>query len=368
MKQPLALLLLVLVSLAGGTPAVAGGQEKKARPFSMGVGLFPYDFTPEAIEATQSWIAENTDIVAMKLDEGVPWQEALENKNTYDPKFEESLAMKAKAAKEKKVFVSVTPLNKDKNGMANYRGPEENMPNPEPWNKKDLDDPVVLKAFLNYCRELIRRYKPDYFAYAIEVNNLAKLPAKWKKFVPFAQSVYVALKKEHPQLQVFVTLGCEATVFEPDAAPAQKKAIKEILVFSDLVAVTALPYVKEQNPAKIPKDYFSQMAALGPGKPFAIAETAFLAEDVNFFGIERVGKPAWQADYLKFCFEEGVKLNAKFVIWMLPRDPDMLYDKLPPLVRDILLIIKDTGLLDGQGNPRKSYEVWSQWLKYTRTR
>jgi hypothetical protein len=368
MKQALALLLLGAVTLAGSSTAEAGGQEKKARPFSMGVTPFPYDFTPEAVEATQLWILDNTDIVAVKLDEGVPWQEALENKSTYDPKFEESLSFKAKFPKDKKVFVSVTPLNKDKNGMANYRGAMENMPNPEPWNKKDLDDPLVLKAFLNYCREMIRRYRPDYFAYGIEVNNLAKVPAKWKKFVPFAQSVFIALKKENPQLHVLVTIGCEATVFEPDAAPAQKKAIKEILAFSDMVAVTALPYVKEQNPAKIPKDYFSQMAALGPGKPFAIAETAFLAEDVNFFGIERVGKAAWQAEYLKFCFEEGVKLNAKFVIWMLPRDLDQLYEKLPPLIRDILLPIKDTGLLDGQGNPRKSFEVWSQWLKYTRTK
>jgi hypothetical protein len=26
------------------------------------------------------------------------------------------------------------------------------------------------------------------------------------------------------------------------------------------------------------------------------------------------------------------------------------------------------GYRDGQGNPRKSYELWSQWLKYTRTK
>jgi hypothetical protein len=316
----------------------------------------------------QTWIQDNTDLIAVKIDEGVPWQEALENKNSYDPKFEESLALKTKHAKEKRVFIAVNALNKDKNGMANYRGPDENMPNPEPFDKKDFDDPVVLKSFLNYCRELIRRYRPDFFAYALDVNTLAKTPAKWKKFLPFAQAAYVTLKKEHPQLQVFVTLTCEATVFDPDAAPAQKKAIREILPFSDLVAVTALPYIKEQNPAKIPKDYFSQMAALGGGKPFAIAETAFLAEDVNFLGIERVGKPAWQADYLKFCFEEGIRLNARFIVWMMPRDCDALYERIPPIIREILLPIRDTGLMDGQGNPRKSFELWSQWLKYTRTK
>lgn len=360
MKNLLPIALLALATVA------AGGQERKARPFSMGVTPFPYDLSPEAIESTQLWILDHTDIVAIKLDDGVPWQEALENKNSYHPNFEESLAQKSKFPKDKRVFLSMTPLNKEKNGMANYRGAGENEPNPEPWNKKDLDDALVAKSYLNFCREMIRRYKPDYFAYGIEVNNLIKTPAKWKKFVPFARDIYLALKKDNPQLPLILTLAADATAFEPDSAPGHRKAIKDILPFTDLVAVTAMPYIKEQNPAKIPKDYFAQMAALAPQKPFAIAETAFLAEDVNFFGIERVGKPAWQEDYLRFCFQEGVKLNAKFVIWMLPRDCDPLYEKLPPLVREIVTPIKDTGLMDGEGKPRKAFELWSQWLKYTR--
>ena len=144
MKKALTIALLALVSVA------TGGQERKARPFSMGVTPFPYDMSPEAVEFTQLWILDNTDIVAIKLDDGVPWQEALENKNSYHPNYEESLKQKGMFPKDKRVFLSMTPLNKDKNGMANYRGPEENMPNPEPWNKRDLDDPLVLKAYLNF--------------------------------------------------------------------------------------------------------------------------------------------------------------------------------------------------------------------------
>jgi hypothetical protein len=344
----------------------AGNQEKKGRPFAMGVNPFPYELSAEAIEATQLWILDNTDIVSVKLDEGVPWQEALENKNAYDPGFEGSLEWKGKFPKDKKVFLSMTPLNKDKNGMAGYRGAAENMPNPDPWNKKDLDDPLVAKSYLNFCREMIRRFKPDYFAYGIEVNNLAKAPAKWKKFVPFAKDIYAALKKDYPQMPLILTLSTESVTFDPEQSPAQKKAIKEILPFTDMIAVTALPYIKEQNPAKLPKDYFAQMAALAPQKPFAIAETAFLAEDVNFLGIERIGKPAWQQDYLKFCFDEGSKLNAKFIIWMLPRDCEALYKRIPAPINEMLKLFKDTGLLDGEGKPRKSFELWSQWLKVPR--
>jgi len=367
MKKTTAALALSLALLMVG----AGNQDKKARPFAMGVTPFPYELTAEAIEATQLWILDNTDLVAIKVDEGVPWQEALENKNSYDPAFEGSLDWKGKKPQDKKVFLSTTPLNKDKTGMAGYRGAAENMPNPDPWNKKDLDDPLVAKAYLNYCRELIRRFKPDYMAYGIEVNNLIKVPAKWKKFVPFARDIYMALKKENPQVSFCLTLSTE-TATDPEQVGAQKKGITEILPFTDLIAVTALPYIKEPNPAKLPKTYFGQMAALAPQKPFAIAETAFLAEDVNVdvgaLHIERVGKAAWQADYLKFCFDEASKHNAKFVVWMIPRDLDKLYEALPPLVREILLPVKDTGLLDGAGVPRKSFELWSQWLKLPRTK
>jgi hypothetical protein len=159
---------------------------------------------------------------------------------------------------------------------------------------------------------------------------------------------------------------------DPEQVGAQKKGIQDILPYSDLVAVTAIPYIKEPNPAKLPKNYFAQMAALAPQKPFAIAETAFLAEDVNVdigaIHIERVGKAAWQADYLKFCFDEGSKHNAKFIVWMLPRDLDKLYESLPPIIREIILPIRDTGLMDGAGAPRKSFELWSQWLKLPRSK
>ncbi len=365
MKKMIAALALALLMVG------AGNQEKKARPFAMGVTPFPYELTAEAVEATQLWILDNTDLVAIKLDEGVPWQEALENKNSYDPGFEASLDWKGKKPQDKKVFLSVTPLNKDKNGMALYRGAGENMPNPDPWNKKDLDDSMVAKAFLNYCREMIRRFKPDYMAYGIEVNNLIKVPAKWKLFVPFARDIYMTLKKENPKLSLILTLSTE-TATDPEQVGQQRKGINDILPFTDLIAVTAIPYIKEANPAKLPKTYFAQMAALAPQKPFAIAETAFLAEDINVdigaLHLERVGKAAWQADYLKFCFDEGSKHNAKFIVWMIPRDLDKLYEALPPIIREILLPIRDTGLMDGAGAPRKSFELWSQWLKLPRTR
>jgi hypothetical protein len=91
-------------------------------------------------------------------------------------------------------------------------------------------------------------------------------------------------------------------------------------------------------------------------------ETAFLGEDLALPGLERAGKAAWQDEYLRWLLDESARLNAKYVVWTVPRDYDLLYLKLlagTPL--DFLKILKDTGLLDGDGKPRKSFETWEKW-------
>ena len=117
-------------------------------------------------------------------------------------------------------------------------------------------------------------------------------------------------------------------------------------------------------PAKLGKDFLAQFQALAPAKPFAVA-TGFLAEDISVAGFERVGKAAWQHEYLKFVLEECARMSAKLVIWMVPRDMDELVKKLGPL-GEFAKIIKNTGLQDSKGNGRKSLDLWQQWLKLPR--
>ncbi len=359
--------LALTLTLALPAHPAGPGQERKSRPFSMGVSTLPHDLTPEAIDALYLFILDHTDLFAAKVDEGVPWMEALE-KRPYSKSLEDSLAWKMKRPENKRVFLSLTPLNDNKDGLAGYRGMGEKEALPAAWARKDFDDPDVAKAYLAYCRDLIGRFRPDHVAYAMEVNQLAsKNPARWKKFLAFSRDIYVALKKDNPALQICVTFSADLLSDESQAS-AQKKAIKEILPFTDLLAVAAHPYIFQTNPSKIPKDYFSKIAQLAPGKPFAIAETAFPAEDSDILGFERVGKPAWQQDWLRFCLEEAARSNAKFVVWMTSRDIDDLFARVPPILHEFLKFIRDTGLQDGQGKPRKSFETWAQWLKIPRAK
>jgi hypothetical protein len=354
--------LLAPVLEAAPSPDRGKAQERKNRPFLMGATPMPHDLSLDGITAVYAFLNSSCDLVSVKIDEGVPWVEALD-RSPYTAEFEASLKDKGVRAEDQKFLLSVTPLNQAKEGLAEYRGKREHEPKPDPWRTRDFDDPKTVLAYLNYCREMIQRFRPDYFCYAIEPNLLIKNQARWKKFLAFSSDVYTLLKKENPSLPIFATLNLEN--FLENASP-QKKALQQLLVHSDLVSVIALPFLKEAVPSKIPKDYFQQAASLAPGKPFAVAETAYLAEDLSLYGVERAGKQAWQQEYLKFVLEESAKLGARFVVWMIPRDYDELWNKFGALAPEFLRIFKNTGLKDGQGHPRKSYETWMQWYRLPR--
>jgi hypothetical protein len=370
MKKVIALCFLALT--AAGRPAEAQDvarakarpQERKSRPFDMGVSLLPHDLSIEGLAALFAFVNSHCDLISVKVDGGIPWQEALDGR-PYPEEVQKGLEEKVPKVEQKRVFISATPLNGDKNGPAPYAGAPEGDPRHAGWRFRELDDPALLRAYLAWCRSLITRYRPDYFAYALEANAVAKHPQAWKKFVVLCKEVYVALKREYPALPVFVTVNVE-TANEAEQVTIQRKAIQQVLQYSDLTAVACLPYFREPNPGKLPKDYFSSIAALAPGKPFAVTETAFLAEDLTVTGFERTGKAVWQQDYLKFVLAEAARLNARLVVWLVPRDCDDLFQKLGAEVPDFFKIFKDTGLLEGDGTPRKAFDTWQQWFKLPR--
>src|SRR5688572_18874133 len=100
MKNVIATAALALLTLSSASADGLRRQERKARPFLMGVTGIPYDYSAEAIEATLTFIADNTDMVAIKFDEGIPWEEAFQNRNTYTNGFEKSFTEKSKFPKE----------------------------------------------------------------------------------------------------------------------------------------------------------------------------------------------------------------------------------------------------------------------------
>ncbi len=337
----------------------------------MGFTYFPHDNTSEALEFSLTAIAAHGDLVVAHHDSGIPWDAALDNDFSQYPQDlqDEVTGIAAWKPPGHRLYLAVTPIAFLRNRLAPTRGAGGAQTFQPPWDGYPFDHPDVVAAFTNHCRILIERYKPDFFALGIEVNLLRASVADdnvWNGYVALSTAVYGALKASYPSLPIFQTI--QAETFHADPA-AQAAAIGQILPCTDYIAVSSYPFSDAArypdgslaDPSALPSDYFSALAALAPGKPFAIAETAWPAEDVTApYPITIRSDAECQKRYIEFLLSSADALSGQFVNYFIVRDYDGLWDNVlvgdpnAPLIR----LWRDTGLYDGAGVPRPALASW----------
>jgi len=342
---------------------LAGEEAEKNRPFSMGFTPFPWDMSDEAVNATYQFLAANGDIIAHHFDGGVPWSEALEDK-PFHPHLENEWKKRSGATPDLKVLVSVTPLNGGRNGMALYRGKDENMPLPPEFKDKAFNDPVIKKAYLNYCRRAVEQFHPDYLAVGIEVNELIHhSPKKWPEFVELYRYIYAELKKQHPTLPIFATITLH-NLTNPGWRDIeyQQNQIRDFIQYNDVVGISYYPFMAGQSerPTKT-LDWIRDFTT----KPLAITETGYPAETINLksFHLTIPSDPAKQATYFETLLNRATQDHYLFVIAFLHRDYDALWDKIKSTAPEAFIVWKDCGLLDEKGMERPACDVWKHYFR-----
>ena len=339
-----------------------------SRPFYMGMTPWPYDFTPEAIADTYRFLGEHTDLIAHHLDDGVPWAEALAA-TPFPPKVRENLAYRAAQSDNRTIYLAMTPIAIGRDGLAGDWGEQSNAQRTGPWTGKDFDDPDVITAYANFCERLIELFHPAFVTYGIEVNVLLeKNPRSFDRYVEMTRRVYTQLKAKHPDLPLILSIQLETYMKAPRE---QEAAIRQLLPYTDFIAVSSYPYGAADgngrtyaDPSTLPRDWFRRIAALAPDKPFAVAETGFQAEDFVLGGQVAIpGNARWQARYVRWLFREADALNARFVVWFVPRDYDLLWERLERMgLPELFKSWRDTGLRDEHGHDRPSLRIWDAWL------
>ena len=339
--------------------------EEFERPFHMGFTPFHFSWNEERLHETYELLNKHSDLIAHHFEEGVPWPEALSNER-FHPKVEKEIALRKKYTKiDKKVFVSTTAINFDRDAIADYWQSKSQKKLPKDWRNLKLDDPKVITAYTNFCKRLIEEFNPNYFVYGIEVNLLAmNNEENFERFKTLAKKVYPELKKSYPSLPISLSFY----IHPPEKMKLYSKHIKSLLPYTDIFAVSTYPYMGYEGDGftveNIPPNWLKQTRALAPGKPFAIAETGYIAEDLKAWGHKQPGSPEAQKQYTKRLLSEASKLEAEFVIWFVVADYDSLWGVLKWVVmfNPLFKAWKDTGLYDGDLNPRPALEVWDRWL------
>ena len=198
---------------------------------------------------------------------------------------------------------------------------------------------VGVKAGRNHlqrCRELIALFNPDYFCYAIEANDLelalqAQLP-----------SMYAVLKAENPGLPIFLSLQVTKGYDTAEATALMES--------SDYWALSTYAFLADGTFRMPP------MQDPTGAKPVVIAETGWPAEPLPHpeTGSIIMGSPVIQSSYVSIMRT----LPIKFFVWFVGRDYDIMWrdslDQTNPWHRTF----RDTGLLDGDGNPRPALDAW----------
>ncbi|MDQ5962582.1 MAG: hypothetical protein QG653_389 [Patescibacteria group bacterium] len=346
--------------------AVDTKMDSTTRSFYMGLGSWPPDATVEAVNAMYDVIDAHTDMVFHHFDNGIPWQEALDGRAF--PKHLEGdwNWKKVKTKADKKIYLGITPLNFDRDGMVGYWGEKDNNePLPDNWKNLRFNDPKVKTAYVNYVRRAVEYFNPTYLSIGSEVNILAaKDRGAWGDYLELNQYVYTELKKQYPTLPIFVSLQYEwlrgAEKETQNKKAEQVTDAKDVLKSSDIIALTVYKYGTIHNP--IVGDYFALAKSLAQ-KPIGLAEIGAMSKEAKFNGITFTANEEDQDTFIRFMVSEASKGKFVFVNNYFPIDFDKLLKRLPKELQGVSVTWAHMGLYDMDLKPKKALRTWDMYLQ-----
>lgn len=367
MKKRYSAVYLLVVAMLLAT-ACTKEDNLQTRHFRMGFTPLPGEAASVELQYAYTRLAAQADIVNYHLDGGVPWQESLDGKE-YNPAMVADWNLRRREAiAGQKIYVSVTPLNTFRNGLANYRGSSPNMTLPAPWNRYSFNAAPVKEAYLNYCRRVIDYFQPDYFAMGIETNLLYLFrPEVWTDYLALQEYVYRELKRSYPDLPVFSSISgapvLEGFIENVDHVQ-QKLAAMQVLANSDYFAVSFYPGRGVVDIKQHAADVFDELFSMS-SKPMVVAETGYSTETFSMqsgkgfapFAIDPAAQRVFVDNLLTAC----EKWRASFVIWSTRRGYDQLLSSVFP-ARSQNVAPGKAGLFN-TGGSRPPLASWTEWMK-----
>lgn len=335
----------------------------EARPFHLGFTRWPADLNAEGFLAAQDFAHAHGDIVSVMFIGGIPWPEALADQ-PFSADVQQNLRYRPPAGS--KLFLSISPLDKERKNLGPYWGEKDNLPLPAPWNTYALNSPVVKQAYRNFVLRAVKEMQPDYLAIGIENNVLLSHDrAKWQQLKELHRETYLAVKKQHPQLPVCFTtevLHYKQLATEAVGKPHEAE-VAAMMTHSDLFAMSVYPHMSHSAPRPLPPDFFAFARKFK--KPVAVSESGDTSRDVELkaFRVTLKGSDAGQRAFTELLLRTAARERYEFVINFATTDFERLCAKLPPPVDDLARIWAFTGMQTSDKQPKPALEVWDAYLR-----
>lgn len=333
------------------------------RPFLMGFTHWPADLNEQGLALAREYADAHGDIVGLMFIGGIPWAEALEGK-PFSADVQQQMSHRPSAGT--KLFLSISPLNKDKRGLAPYWGEIDNQPLPQPWNRETLNSPRVKRAYLNFVLRGIETMKPDYLAIGVESNVLLSRDGlRWQQLKELHRDTYTAVKKAHRALPVFFTT--EVLHYKRLAREAkgtsQEKEVADMMRYSDRFAMSFYPHISPEPLRPVPANFLDFATRFKKG--IAIAESGMTSRplELRSYNTTLHGSDADQVQFTEYLLKTASRNNYDFVINFATTDSDRLVARLRPPVADAARIWAYVGMQTGDRQPKPASAVWDAFYR-----
>ena len=330
----------------------------------MGVTPWPPDFTSIGDNLAYDFINSHCDMVSHHFDDGVPWEEIYSGLPLPKKLTDDVAKRRQKTNADKKILVSVAPLKISRKERTGYYG-TGNTTDVNTWAAKHFNDTSVVDAYVKFISYLTDELHGDFINFGVESNSGDWNKNDFEEYKQFLSMVHTKLKTKYPSIPCFISF-----MVTPD--PKFLDNAKQLEPYTDLITISAYPYSYigspvhgSSSPSLIPSGLFQSFVDINPAKPFAVAETGYIAQDLDITYVSKEGNVQWQEDYVNYLFDFCEKNHAKFIIWFCAYDYDAAINTFNALGsnQDLALLWRDTGLFDENLAQRPSYSVWKEWMK-----
>jgi len=318
-----------------GTFAFLGGPGYGAdsgRPLRVSISPFPYDKTTTAVETVSRIVRENANLYTVQLDNGVPWEAALEGK-AYSSEVMEQWNRHKKAIGTNAVYLAIAPLAEDRTSWAPGSGGQK-APS---WARDEKQATASLKkAYIQHVMRAIAFFSPTFVNIGVEAGDMAaKKAQKWPQFEELFHECRQQIKAEHPEIQVGISFGLPFLMKE-----GVRQRAGRLIDESDYVGISFYPYMSEfysklgaaPLPAP-PQQWREPLAWLKQNirKPVAICETAYSSKPVSLprYKLELKGDEKLQSQYISDLASIARRDGYLFTVFFLSVDYVALLAQMP---------------------------------------
>jgi hypothetical protein len=371
----LVIVLAVVAVTSAARPTSSWAQTEATRSFHMGFTPFAPVFTDLGHQVAYGYLAQHADVVSHTLQEGVPWNEALQSSDwrTFPSsvlrKWGALVTADAAYLPRHAKYVSIHPISSAYDGLAEYWGDVPLQPLPAPWNTLPFDHPQVKAAFLNYAIATVEFFQPTYLGLAVEANILlARRPWLWNAYKELNRYVYTELKARYPTLPVFVTIQYEHMQGLLDDSRLLREAlqdsyptvltneVRELLRHSDLLALSTYPYMALG--ASLSPAYFDEAIALGAeaGRRLAIEQSGYTSVPVQVYYTLLHGDETVQQAFVGLLLWTAYAHRFAFVINFVGVDYGLNYGTGP-----VSLTWAYSGLFRPDGTSKPAAAAWDAY-------